>query len=251
MLRWGNHDDSHSDKFSSPVIRKLAEDSKLPPSADLALFGNFVRVAAALYLEERGWASSAKIRADVKAIQRAAKPINEQKKTRQPHLIIKVLREASPETIQMLRGRAMNRGDRFPSDDDLTDPARLGAAVRTLDALTRAGGSVNQGRKRPTGKVSTRYNVELYAPVSPRNFAKREAERVAIKRLRAAWRWAVARGDTACEAALSNNMPSISASFENPGPFVRLARGFFKELGVEEVDVAHLINSTDFAAPQG
>jgi hypothetical protein len=240
---------SDDDIFSDAATKKLAEDSKLPPDADLFLFGDFVRAAAALYREENGWVSSAKIRGDVKAIRRAVKPINAGKKTRKPHLIIKALHEASPETLHMLRRRADNRGEVFPSDDNITDAAQIDAAVRTLDALTRTGGSVNPGRKRPSGKQSRQYDVELYAPVSPRTFAKREAERAAIKRLRAAWRWAVARGDQVQEADMPTNIPSTSASYENPGPFVRLASGFFDGLGIKGVNVVHLINSIDFDCP--
>jgi hypothetical protein len=241
---------SDNEIFSDAAIKKLAEDSKLPPGADLFLFGNFVRGAATLYLEEAGWASSAKIRADVEAIRRTTKPIDERKKTRQPHRIIAALRQASPETLCMLRRRAENRGQMFPSEDDINDTARIDNAVRTLDALTRIGGSVKPGRKRPGDKQSKQYDVELYAPVSPRNFAKRDAERAAIKRLRAAWRWAAAQGDQAQEAAMLTNIPSTSASYENPGPFVRLASGFFDALRVKEVNVVHLINSIDFGRPQ-
>ena len=250
MLRSGDCNMSDDETFSDAAIKKLAENSKLPPDADLFLFGDFVRGAAALYREEAGWASRAKIRGDVKAIRRTVKPINERKKTRQPDLIIKALREAAPETLHMLRRRADNRGDVFPSYDDITNAARIDNAVRTLDALTRTGGSVNLGRKRPSGKRSQQYDVELYAPVSPRTFAKREAERAAIKRLRAAWRWAAARGDRVQEAAMLTNIPSTSASHENPGPFVRLASGFFDALGVKGVNVVHLINSIGFDGPQ-
>jgi hypothetical protein len=184
LSRSGDRNVSDDDIFSDAAIEKLAEGSKLPPDADLFLFGDFARLAAALYREKAGWASSAKIRGDVKAIRQTVKPINERKKTRQPHLIIKALRETSPETLHMLRRRADNRGDVFPSYDDITDTARIDDAVRTLDALTRTGGSVNPGRKRPSGRQSKHYDIELYAPVSPRSLAKREAERAAIKRLR-------------------------------------------------------------------
>jgi hypothetical protein len=235
--------------FSDAAMKKLAEVSNLPPDADLVLFSDFVRVAATLYREEAGWASSARIRRDVKAIRQTVKQINEREKDRKPHLIIKALRQASPETLHMLRRRADNRGDVFPSDDDITNPARIHTAVRTLDALTRISGSVTPGRKRPSGKKSKHYDIELYAPVSPRTFAKREQERAAIKRLRAAWRWAVARGDQVQEAAMPANVPSTSASHENPGPFVRLASGFFDGMGVEGVNVVHLINSIDFECP--
>ena len=205
-----------------------------------------MRGAAELYREEAGWASAAKIRADVKAIRRTVRPINDQKKDRKPRLIIKALRESSPETCRMLRRRAENRGDPFPSDDDIADSATIGAAARTLDALTRIGGSVNPGAKRPSGKRSKHYEVKLYAPRVPRNFAKREAEHAAVKRLRVAWRWAVAQGDLVQEAALAVNIPSTSASYENPGPFVRLVSRFFDALAVKGVNVVHLINSTDF-----
>jgi hypothetical protein len=128
------------DMFSDAAIKKLAEDSKLPPGADLSLFGNFVRAAAALYREEAGWASSAKIRRDVRAIRRTVKPMNERTKDRNPRLIIKALHEASPDTLHMLKRRADNRGEVFPPDDVIINPARINGAVRTLEALTRTGG---------------------------------------------------------------------------------------------------------------
>jgi hypothetical protein len=233
------------DKFSDAAIKELAEVSKLPSDADLVLFGRFVRDAGALYLEETGGASSAKIRADVEAIRRSVKPIDARKKVRRPHLIIMALEKASPETLHMLRRRAELRGQAFPSADEIMNPALSDDSARILDALTRAGGSVKQGRVRPGGKQSKKYHVELYAPVSPRNFAKREAERAAIRRLRAAWRWALARGDPDTERAIPTNIPATSASKENPGPFVRLAREFFAAMGIN-ADVVHLINSIDF-----
>ena len=232
---------SKNDIFSDAAIKKLAEVSNLPPDADLVLFGNFVRDAASLYREEAGWASRAKIRGDVKAIRRTVKPVNEQKKTRQPQSIIRALRAASPETLHMLRRRADHRGDVFPICDNINDPALINAAVCTLNALTRIGGY--RGRKVPSGRTSKQYDVELYAPLSQRTFAKREAERAAIERLRVAWRWAAAKGNQVQETAMPLNLPSRSASYENPGPFVRLARGFFEGLGVEGLNVVHLINS--------
>jgi hypothetical protein len=88
----------------------------------------------------------------------------------------------------------------------------------------------------------------LYAPVSPRNFAKREAERIAVVQLRVAWRWAAARGDAAAERAMPSNIPATSASRERPGPFVKLVRDFFKALRVN-LNAVHLINSIDFKRP--
>ena len=231
--------------FSDAAIRKLAEDANLPPSADLSLFGEFVRTAAQFYLEEAGWASAAEIRADIAAIRRTVKPIDERNKARKPKQIISVLEKASSATLRMLKTRAEVRGETFPTVDDILDRTRIKQAARILDMLTRAGGYVKQGRKRPSGKRSKEYIVELYAPVSPKNFAKREAERAAIKRLRTAWRWAAAQGNPEVERAIPCNKPSKGASRENPGPFVRLTRGFFSALMVN-VDAVHLINSIDF-----
>lgn len=235
--------------FSEAAIKKLADDSNLPPDADISLFGRFVRDAGEFYRQEAGWASNAKIRDDIEAIRRTVRPINERKKTRRANLIITALDQASPETLHMLRRRAEHRGDAFPTTGDINDPARINNAARILDALTRAGGSLKHGRMRPSGKQSKEHDVKLYAPVSPRNFAKREAERAAIKRLRAGWRWAAARGDSDTERAMPTNIPAISASRENPGPFVRLVSGFFVALEVK-ANVVHLINSIDFDPSQ-
>jgi hypothetical protein len=229
------------EKFSDLVIEKLAKDSNLPPKADLVLFGQFVRVAAALYLEERAWATSAKIRADINAIRRVVRPINDQKKTRAPLPIIRALNDASPETLHLLKERAKRRGESFPTTHIIMDPARVNDAANILDALTKVGGSVKPGRSRPGGKRSQKYVVELYAPISQRNFAKQEAERAAINRLRVAW-CAAARNDP---DSLPSQVPATSASRENPGPFVRLVRGFFATLGVK-ADAVNLINTTDF-----
>jgi hypothetical protein len=128
------------EKFSDLVIEKLAKDSNLPPKADLVLFGQFVRVAAALYLEERAWATSAKIRADINAIRRVVRPINDQKKTRAPLPIIRALNDASPETLHLLKERAKRRGESFPTTHIIMDPARVNDAANILDALTNLAG---------------------------------------------------------------------------------------------------------------
>jgi hypothetical protein len=234
--------------FSAKLIAKLARDGKLPPDADLAWFGYSVRFAAEMYLQEAGAASGAKVRVDVLAIQRTVKPINRQDKARCPDPIITALDKASPETLRMLNRRAEVRGVVFPTTEDILDPNRIESAAQVLDAITRVGGCVRQGRKRPSGRQSKQYDVELYAPISPKNFAKREAERAAIKRLRAAWRWAAAGGDFDTEKRMPANTPAMSASRQNSGPFVGLASGFFAALGVK-VDVVNLINSAELRRP--
>jgi hypothetical protein len=232
--------------FSDELIARLAKESKLPPDADLKFFGDSIRVAAEMYLQEAGAASSAKVRADVVAIRRAIKPINLRDEDRRPDPIIASLDKASPETLYILRRRAELRGVNFPTADDILDPNRIEVAVRTLDVITRIGGIVKPSPMRSDGKRSKEYDVGLYAPISPRNFAKREAERAAIKRLRAAWRWAAARGDLDAERDMPAKTPATSASRQNPGPFVALAGRFFEALGAR-VDVVNLINSTDFS----
>jgi hypothetical protein len=130
------------DAFSDAEIERLARTAELPPDADPALFGEFVRTAATMYRQEANEASSAKIRADLEAIRRTVKPINERKKTRQPHLIVSALEKASRETLRLLRRRAEWRGEVWPTADDILDPARMDNAARILDALTRTGGCV-------------------------------------------------------------------------------------------------------------
>jgi len=236
------------DVFSDETINRLAQTAKLPSVADLRLFGEFVRTAATMYRQSANEAASARIRADVEAIRRTVKPINKRKKSPRPPSIFSALDKAAPETIHLLNRRAKRRGEVFPTADDINDPARMENAARILDTLTRAGGSVMEGRMRPGGNKSKKYVVELYAPVSPRNFAKRKAERIAVVQLRVAWRWAAARSDEAAERAMPANIPATCASHERPGPFVKLVRDFFKELRVN-LNAVHVINSIDFKRP--
>ena len=232
--------------FSDRLIAKLAEDSNLPQNADRLLFAEFVRTAATFYLQERASVTSAKIRADVNAVRQVVRPMNGRTKTRSPQRIIRALGDVSPETLKLLGERAERRGQIFPTMNSIMDPTSINEAGNMLHALTSLGGSVQLGRKRAGGKRSRKYVAELYAPPSKRNFARHGPERVAIKQLRVAWRVAAAHADP--ERALRAEVPATTASRENPGPFVRLVRGFFAALGVK-ADTVNLINSTDFDDP--
>jgi hypothetical protein len=243
--------------FSDGAIAKLAKAGKLPKGSDLPLFCEYVRLVAALYMEARERVSSGEVRAEIETLHKTAK-------ARDAGRLIELLTNVSAETITSLEARAGIRGEAFPTRADLLDKARSTTACSAVEALTRIGGKMGWGRNRQGKERSWSFLVDLYAPPKtqtgrrrhrpledndPREFRttkdERYAEREAVLALRAAWRWAAARGDSGAEGRIPPKTPAVRSNRVFKSPLAGLLEEFLEILGVKGVDAVNIVNSLD------
>jgi hypothetical protein len=242
--------------FSDGAIARLAKAGKLPKGSDLQLFCEHVRLVAILYMQARERVSSAEVRVEIETLHKTAK-------ARDAGRLIELLTNVSVETIASLKARAGVRGEAFPTSADLLDEARAGAACSAVEALTRIGGKMGWGRNRQGKEPSWSFLVDLYSPPKtqtgrrrhrpledndPREFRtakQRSAEREAALALRAAWRWAAARGDSGAEGRIRPKTPAVRSNRVFKSPLASLLEEFLEILSVKGIDAVNVVNSLD------
>ena len=127
--------------------------------------------------------------------------------------------------------RADHRGMALPNEGDLRDLDRRDEACDTVAALVRLGGRYKVGRRRLTGKRSRTWHTDLLSVPSPRNFPKRENERVFVERLRTGWR------------LVAKSEPAPTASHQRKGPFARFVQECLDLVGARQASAVDIINA--------
>jgi hypothetical protein len=220
--------------FNDARIKDLAKIGHLPVDADRQRFADGVRKAACVYAMGAQKPNNNTMRDEIEQFHRAAaRP--KQKDTRVANLVAKL----SPETLQWLKAREATPGFervgrvglKFPSLEDLRDPARRDEFCDIVRRFCSFGGMYIEGRRRPSGKRSIAWTASLYAPERISHPPKREAERRFVMQLRLAWLEATGEPPTATV---------------NPGssdrPFVNMLRECLRLVDAGHADAVGLIN---------
>jgi hypothetical protein len=216
--------------FGDACIENLATISKLPAHADRQTFATGIREAACIYARDARIPNVNDLKDEIEKLHCAAE-------ARQFEQVATLLAKLSPTTRDWLTSRAdrisrSNAGKRrhgrvsaigrdgavltrkptpprsvaLPSPDDLRDQSQREGACDTVAMLSRI------------------------APVPPRNFPKRRAERNFVILVRVAW--LEATGDS----------PSVAANASRPGPFVRMVQKCLALVGAGHADAVGIIN---------
>jgi hypothetical protein len=244
--------------FDEARVRHLATIAALPSGADINAFGEGIRHAARVYVEQARTPDDNELHDEIKKLYRAAE-------RRQYKAVANCLGELSPRAQDSLTQRAQRisraghksnqEGPRvrvtnrhgqvvtltstaavkitLPAPGDLLDESLRDTACETIMGLCSNGGEFVEGRHRPSGKRSRPvFRPRLYAPEPQRNFSKRGAERNFLILLRIVW----------IEA--TGVKPSRTADSRKLGPFAAFVRKCFRLVGATDVNVVELINAT-------
>jgi hypothetical protein len=135
--------------------------------------------------------------------------------------------------------RNMNRGApvTLPSAAVMSDPAKRDAACRLVELMCVRGGSVVQGRRRPSGKRSRTWRITLDAPPPRRHAARRDAERDFVMWLQIAYLEATGRHPP--------RTARHGGDHRKPGPFVRMIAKCLCLVGAPHADAVGLINDLE------
>jgi hypothetical protein len=220
---------------------RIVDNAKLPDKADKYCLAKGIQEAAAIYVREVAEPNPKRLHEEIKTLYDAAiKRQYEQAALLREQLSIKAQNS--------LNDRAGRIGLTLPPPGDLRVSTRRDEACATIVSLCRIGGDRVKGRMRPSGKRSAViFKPLLHAPSgppelatlkhqSPRNFAKREAERNLVMWLGIAW----------LEA--TGIPPPRTADRRNLGPFARLVREVLQLASGQnhsESAVAERINELD------
>jgi hypothetical protein len=219
--------------FGAATIELLAEIAGLPPTADLARFGEAIREAARIFARDAGTANVNRVHDEIAALRKVVDPA----KAPQWAAIASALEALSPEARKLLaeRGLRQSVATALPSPAIFQDPEHREAARAALVRLCQLGGKWIKGRRRPLGKCSRpTWRPLLHAPEPRKQIVKRKAEREFVMWLRIAW----------LEA--TGELPSRTARHKDAGrklgPFARFARECLELVGAHDADVVELIN---------
>ncbi len=196
--------------FSANVVARLAKIGGFPPTADLDLFGEFLRVAAGYYLEKLTAPSVNVVGREVERLYKS-----------------KIALEAvSQTTRRLLQLRADRLGISWPP------PAE------EIPKLTSFGGAINEDKKRSKDRRRMLLQPLLFAPGATQHPPKREPERIFLKQLRAAVFHATGKKP----ARTATYRQSRVSGETLIGPFARMAKEAFRLCGAPHVDVANIMN---------
>lgn len=219
--------DDVSTVFDEARIARFAECYKLPPDADMDRFKLGTRTAAEIYLRDVAEPNHNDIRREVRKLYVAAHRGLYAEAT-------EIVTHLSPPTCQLLNRRNLPGTALLNDASPLLDPARQKTACQQLAALCQIGARWLPGRNRPSGRQSSRLDIELCAPNPTRHFEKRKAERTFYMWLRIAWLEATGERQQAFTAHHDEELR---------GPFARFVCECLRLVGATHVDGIELINN--------
>jgi hypothetical protein len=246
-----------NEEFSDDRIARLLRDQKIAFKGDFEKFTNGVRTAVDIYQRDRLELDQNDQFREVENLFKKARRLHEVQvetkkqmsypstrsnakkiesyKTKAEAKAIELslaLSQLSSITISRLNNRGEQQSEKIqlPSPDEVTNSETYDNICDRIFALCSIGRRREHGRDRGKGKQSTTIKIEYYAPKPTRHPQKREAEITFIMWVQVAWTEA------------TGSLPSLGASYERQGPFVRLITEFFHWLGVNEASPVELIN---------
>lgn len=214
-------------RFDDACICELAQIGKLPPKADLQVFGWWIREAADMFVREAQIPTANGVRNEIASLHDAAE-------RRAYEEVARRLDDLSLEARAIL-------GDGLPAATDLRDEASRDSAAGASASLCRVGGQRVEGRRRSQGKRSPPIvRPDFCAPTASKSFFRREAERNFVERISIAW-----CKSTGKKAPRTARRADAGRSI---GPFARLVRQCLRLVGASYADPVALINEVGASA---
>jgi hypothetical protein len=250
-------DSKINEQFSNDQIAELLRREKIKPMADLETFASGVRKAVEIYQRDRSEPNQNNQFKEIENLFKKSRRLHEvqvelKKQKGYPSTRLTAekietytakaeveaialslaLSRLSSATINLLNDRGRQRYEKMqlPSPYDATKPETHDDVCDRIFSLCTIGRRRELGRDRGGGKRSETVAIKYYAPKQTRHPAKREAEMTFIMWVQVAWTDA------------TGSPPSLAASYERRGPFVRLIDTLFRWMDVEGASAVELIN---------
>jgi hypothetical protein len=163
-------------KFDADAIKAIADEAKIPATANLQNFGDAVRDAATRYIEAAKKPQIGAVRKEIESLYRQASKAEkgDAKAVKETAHSLEIL---SPTARQFLNQR-VKRGLPLPTPSDFLNNNQCEHAISQLLRLLYWGGGTAQGRAREDGKRSRpKFKPLLWAPTPRRGRPSNEAER--------------------------------------------------------------------------
>jgi len=202
--------------FDDACVLRLGGLAKLPPSCDLAGFGEGIRAAARMYARQAATPSPNELHREITKLHRLA----EQAKYPLLAAAVEAMTPSTRTLIEKRRAHTCERmpGWRIPSPAEISDLATCTAAAQGLPALIEVGGKWTAGRMRPSGRRSRSWRPSLHAPPASRAEPRRAAERDFVM-----WLQVAVKKAGVC-------VP-LTAHYEKPSPFARMVGECLRLIG--------------------
>jgi hypothetical protein len=219
--------------FNDEVVKELARTEKLPLAADcdIARLAENIRIDARIFLEEKAKLGAPQLRAAIKRLYQ----LNRRAEDGSDQAAQKLARAADAMPPDLRRWLISCYGPHeccIPTAAEILSPATRKRAVERFRLILSFGGSVNYGRKRPSGGRSLSFKPQLRVPEIGRGHPSGSAERRFLECLAL----------TYLEA--TSKLPPYAAHYNTAirGPFSRLVQRCFELAGASTGSVIDLIN---------
>jgi hypothetical protein len=223
--------------FNANVVASVARTAKLPSQADIACFGESIRIAVRIFLEAKARLSAPRLRAAIERLYQ----LNTRAEGGSDRAALALARAVDEMPADVWRWLAScNTGDRceIPTAEEILSPALRQKAVEQFRPILSYGGRVVVGRKRSGRRRSRSFKPLLRVPKVGRGHPRGEAEREFIQWLAVAY------------VEVTERPPPRTAHYdvEIRGPFSRFVHRCFELVGAPTGNVTRLLN--EYGAPR-
>ena len=217
--------------FNADVVASLARTAKLPSQADIARFGESIRIAVRIFLEAKARLSAPRLRAAIERLYQLNTRA-EGGSDRAARALARAV-DAMPADVWR-RLASCNTRDRckIPTTEEILSPTKRQHAIERFRLILSYGGRIVAGRKRANGRRSRSFEPLLRVPKVGRGHPRGEAEREFIQWLAVAY------------VEVAERPPPRTAHYRIKirGPFSRFVHRCFELLGAPTGNVTRLLN---------
>jgi hypothetical protein len=214
--------------FNDEIVKGLAQSLKLPANANIARFGESIRIAARIFLEAKGRLNAPRFRAAIERLYQLNTRA-EGGSDRAARALARVVGAMPADVRRWLACQIPGR--KIPTAEEILSPAMRQSAVERFRLILSYGGSVVAGRKRSGGRRSRSFKPLLRVPerIEPGR-PRGEADRVFVQWLAVAYVEATRRP------------PPRTAHYDIRGPFPHFVHQCFELVGAPTGNVTRLLN---------
>ncbi|MGA8294953.1 MAG: hypothetical protein WB820_21210, partial [Rhodoplanes sp.] len=136
--------------FDEKAVKELGRAAKLPTGADIARFGENIRIAARLYLEGKSRLNAPRLREKIERLYQLNMRA-ERGSDRAARALARGVEIMDDDVLRWLDSCNAGRGREIPTPAEILSPETRQSAIKRFRLILSFGGDVGPGRKRAGG----------------------------------------------------------------------------------------------------
>ncbi len=149
--------------FDEKAVKELGRAAKLPTGADIARFGENIRIAARLYLEGKSRLNAPRLREKIERLYQLNKRA-ERGSDQAARALARGVEIMDDDVRRWLDSCNAGRCREIPTPAEILSPETRQSAIKRFRLILSFGGDVGPGRKRAGGRRSRSFTPHLRVP---------------------------------------------------------------------------------------